>query len=608
MASTPAAVVDDSNSNSNDNPPLVVGVFGGSFNPIHLGHALLAITTQQTKGYLSGGVVLVPVYKHAVKRDLLPFDDRVRMCERAVAHFGDCVVTVSTIERDVGASNGAMLRALRATYPPGTRLVWICGDDFFRWMHRPKGLETLAEVSGLIVQRRLHRSSTTGSTTDNSRHFYQEPIDEARVREIASRMQIRIDYIYGELPHFSSTLVRRAPGHWKSFLTQSVATYLDERPHLLEQLLVNLQVDCDKEDEQQQLQQQQQQQVVTTTTPSATVPYTQQRQERSPSFAKVHTHAAAVLMLGLQAIHLLQYERGYTGLRLSLGAALHGPPLQAAQAATDALVQEILAASSNKDDDDNLGLANFPEVRALAAELQRIPVWLALDRKVVETRGEAWSTVTGEEGWWGRLALVNKFNARIDVLIGGAVRALQEILARSSSQSLDGASASSATTTTSSSGNATRVIPELLSKWCIGKEALGRQRAFVCAGGRDVPTLIRTNLALRERCHQTIAAKERSLAGVLSLAAGLSSSASAQTVVAAPEALFKLLEKVTLLEYTLMGCFAATTPLPLVHKLLGQVKPEEPFDVVQFFEASTAAIDFLLSFAKALAASACASA
>jgi hypothetical protein len=35
---------------------------------------------------------------------------------------------------------------------------------------------------------------------------------------------------------------------------------------------------------------------------------------------------------------------------------------------------------------------------------------------------------------------------------------------------------------------------------------------------------------------------------------------------------------------------------------------DEEFDVVKFFEASTSAIDFLLSFAKALAASACASA
>lgn len=87
---------------------LTIGVFGGSFNPIHLGHALLAITTQQTMNV--NGVVLVPVYKHAVKTDLLPFDDRVRMCQLAVEPYGTASIRVSTIERDVGESNGAMLR------------------------------------------------------------------------------------------------------------------------------------------------------------------------------------------------------------------------------------------------------------------------------------------------------------------------------------------------------------------------------------------------------------------------------------------------------------------------------------------------------------------
>jgi nicotinate (nicotinamide) nucleotide adenylyltransferase len=114
-------------------PPLTIGVFGGSFNPIHLGHALLAITVQQTKPV--DGVVLVPVYRHAVKRDLLPFEDRVAMCQLAVKAFGSDI-TVSTVEQQVGESNGPMLRGLKAQYPVGTRFLWICGDDFFRWMER----------------------------------------------------------------------------------------------------------------------------------------------------------------------------------------------------------------------------------------------------------------------------------------------------------------------------------------------------------------------------------------------------------------------------------------------------------------------------------------
>jgi hypothetical protein len=49
-------------------------------------------------------------------------------------------------------------------------------------------------------------------------------------------------------------------------------------------------------------------------------------------------------------------------------------------------------------------------------------------------------------------------------------------------------------------------------------------------------------------------------------------------------ALHKMLEKVTLFEYSLMGCFASSTPLPLIHKLLDEAEDEE-FDVVKFFEA-----------------------
>jgi hypothetical protein len=70
-----------------------------------------------------------------------------------------------------------------------------------------------------------------------------------------------------------------------------------------------------------------------------------------------------------------------------------------------------------------------------------------------------------------------------------------------------------------------------------------------------------------------------------------------------------MLENVTLAEWSLMGCFASSTPLTAVHKLLETKKSGSDcgaFDVESFFEASSSAIDFLLTFAKALAASGCA--
>jgi nicotinate (nicotinamide) nucleotide adenylyltransferase len=555
---TPSPSLSSSSSSNSSNKPKTIGVFGGSFNPIHLGHALLAITTQQTKAYVDE-VVLVPVYKHAVKTDLLPFEDRVNMCELAIKPFGSAL-SVSTVEKEVGASNGAMLKGLKKHYPIGTKFVWICGDDFCRWMHKPKGLETLAEVSGLIIQRRLHKSD------DDERRFYKEPIDDAKIQSVAAQMDLRVDFIYGELPHFSSTLVRRAPGHWRSFLTQSVTEYLDARPHLLQQLIANLDADVAHEK-------------TTVASHGRTSSLIDMGPDRS------------VVNLGLEAVHSLQNERGYTGLRLSTGEGLK--ELQEAQGKTDGILKEISEAPFDENE-----LEDFHEVKSLAAELKRIPGWLEWDRRVLQQRGVALSQMDGQEGWLARLSLVEKFNPRIDVLIGATIRALTEILEISSQRRRDRGRSSSSVNT--------RSEPDILFQWCEGKEALGRLRAFVSAGGPSAPSVVRKSLELRGRLIRKIGTKERRIARVLSWESGSSSSRSA-----APEALHRMLEHVTEWEWLLMGCFAPSTPLPLVHRLLEKeesriVSNDTEFDVVQFFQASSTAIDFLLSFAKALAASACA--
>lgn len=590
-------------SNSNDNSNIkTIGVFGGSFNPMHLGHALVAVTVVQTKDYVDE-VVLVPVYKHAVKRDLLPFEDRVSMCQLAVQHFSSSI-RVSTVEKDVGASNGAMLRALKQEYPPNTRLVWICGDDFFQWMHTPKGLETLDQIDGLIVQRRLHRDSSasdSASASEATDRFYKDPIDEQRVRQITLARNLSIDYIYGELPHFSSTLVRRAPGNWKSFLTNAVAAYLDQRPPLLQQLMDNLR----KEDEQQQQQQDD--------GDNSDQPLTK-RHKRSPSLLEGQGLSASVVLRGLEAIHHLQKERGHSSLYLSAHKSHQDhneQDLNQARTNTDAVVNEIMQAKEQVHHQQEL--QEYMEVRSLAAELERIPLWLAHDRQVLQKYASAQQQQSGSDSnhlskeaqidaWLARLDLVEKYSPRIDVLMGCTVRALTEILQKAHERRLaendDNPDIKKAAPCVFN-----RDIPELFRKWLEAKEMLGRERAVVCAGGTHVPDLVRSSLKLRQRTLQIIDTKERKLARVMELQQ-TTRTASMTT----PEALHKLLEQLTRLEYTLLGAFSQSTPLPLVHRLLASGAADDIFDVAKFFEASTAAIDFLLSFAKALAASALASA
>jgi nicotinate-nucleotide adenylyltransferase len=609
--------------------PQTIGVFGGSFNPIHLGHALLAITTQQTCPV--DAVVLVPVYQHAVKRDLLPFEDRVAMCTLAVAPFGSAL-SVSTVEQETGKSNGAMLQALKTKYPVGTKFVWICGDDFFRWMDRPAGLDTLKEVSGLIVQRRLHKEiDDIDGNGDAKPRFFKEPVDEAKIRAMTVKMDLDIHFIYGELPHFSSSLVRRAPGHWRSFLTQTVVQYLDARPHLLELLIQNLNADAQAEDIQKQRKIQKTGEkasdVLTAagtsningTVAVAVAKYTSQEEEQWQERKSV---AAASVMHAIQVVHALQIERGRTGLYLSMGPSDLTATQQWTTAVqdTDKLVQEILqaatvtgstgTASTTTDSTATDNTDVFDEVLALDDELHRIPVWLAGDRHILQKRCPTLCQMPGVPGWLARLSLVQKFDTRIDVLMQATVRALTEILDFSHSRLVgrnsDGTNGGGGVNGGTIAREAVdRDLPELLFKWCEGKEALGRLRAFVCAGGPNVPTLVHSSLKMRERLNQTIETKERSIARVLSLEAGMSSRLSA------PDALHRMLEDVSLWEWSLMGGFASSTPLALVHKLLDRkeirsVDKSLEFDVVKFFDSSSAAIDFLLTFAKALAASACA--
>lgn len=373
-------------------------------------------------------------------------------------------------------------------------------------------------------------------------------------------------------------------------MTNGVACYLDERPHLLQQLLDNLEADAARE-----LQQQQRYQSNNNDTFIETKLL---QHQRTPSTLRSFGLATEIIMRGLQVAHALQFERGHASLRLSMGCE-HGEALRETRAATDALLQQ--------DDEtaqllEHLDEHELPEVQALAAELQRIPNWLTLDRRVLEARADRLAARPGTDGWLARLSLVEKFNARVDVLVGATMRALAEILECGPENSHR---------SNSSNKNENWQLTELLFKWCEAKEAVGRLRAFVCAGGPDVFTLVRNSLPLRDRLVQVIETKERKLNRVLQLQGSM-----AQTRLSAPDALHNMLEQVSWMEYKLMGCFASSTPLPLIHRLIaehntaaaGGTLAEEEFDVVTFFDASTAAINFLLSFSKALAASACASA
>lgn len=105
-----------------------LGVFGGSFDPVHLGHLLAAESCREQAGL--DRVIFVPaaVPPHKQGRALAPAEHRLTMLRLATA--GHDAFEVSTVELDRGGVSWTVdtLAALAATRP-GAELRLILGPD-----------------------------------------------------------------------------------------------------------------------------------------------------------------------------------------------------------------------------------------------------------------------------------------------------------------------------------------------------------------------------------------------------------------------------------------------------------------------------------------------
>jgi nicotinate-nucleotide adenylyltransferase len=86
-----------------------VAIYGGSFDPPHVSHVLASLYALKVGGF--DQVLVVPVFEHAFRKQLTPFQHRLRMCE--LAFQGIEGVLVSPVEREL-ATPSLTLRTLEA--------------------------------------------------------------------------------------------------------------------------------------------------------------------------------------------------------------------------------------------------------------------------------------------------------------------------------------------------------------------------------------------------------------------------------------------------------------------------------------------------------------
>ncbi|HVK78269.1 MAG TPA: nicotinate-nicotinamide nucleotide adenylyltransferase [Kofleriaceae bacterium] len=130
-----------------------VGLFGGSFNPPHVGHLLAALYVLETAPIQE--LWFVPTWKHALGKELAAsFDDRIAMCELAAAALGPRA-QVSRAEEEVARTRGEnrtlfLCEHLAAVHPDlGFRL--IIGADILHETHRWHRWDDVCRLAPPIV-------------------------------------------------------------------------------------------------------------------------------------------------------------------------------------------------------------------------------------------------------------------------------------------------------------------------------------------------------------------------------------------------------------------------------------------------------------------------
>jgi nicotinate-nucleotide adenylyltransferase len=162
-----------------------VAVFGGSFNPPHVAHVLMAVyvlSACEVDEFL-----VVPTYIHPFAKPLAPYEDRWEMCRLAFGWLPG--VRLSRLEQELGGPSHT-LRTLRhlSKQHPEWRMRLVVGADVLVDAPRWVGFDEIRALAPPIVLGRVgyqgDRSTDPAVMPEVSSTQIREAIQEGRGEQV----------------------------------------------------------------------------------------------------------------------------------------------------------------------------------------------------------------------------------------------------------------------------------------------------------------------------------------------------------------------------------------------------------------------------------------
>lgn len=126
------------------------GIFGGTFNPVHKGHIMLAEYCMESVGL--DRIIMIPtaVPPHKISKNLASENDRLNMCKLACRGKENFFVSDIEIKRQGKSYTYETLTQLKEIYPDD-HLYTIMGADMFLTLDRWKNPKIIFEKSSIIT-------------------------------------------------------------------------------------------------------------------------------------------------------------------------------------------------------------------------------------------------------------------------------------------------------------------------------------------------------------------------------------------------------------------------------------------------------------------------
>lgn len=153
-----------------------IGIYGGSFNPVHVGHVLVATYAASIGRF--DEIKIVPTHVHVHGKQLIDFNHRVNMCQLAFGYIPN--VTISRVEETLPSPSYTIqtIKHLQETEPASYR--FIVGSDILENANAWGDLNAVLSLAPAFVIGRIGYPSKDaeimmpGISSTDVRRYLQE--------------------------------------------------------------------------------------------------------------------------------------------------------------------------------------------------------------------------------------------------------------------------------------------------------------------------------------------------------------------------------------------------------------------------------------------------